>query len=171
MYSEAVAFIATVVYSGEKPARARKIVRDRLFRYRVDGRIPSGTVIQADIFFRSVIRHFPDWHQLLRVQNLPGVERPFDQAGVNETARASDAVTAFVVPGDIARAQALIQALHKENQSLTKRVQELETLVKELGPYRHGCGWYCGSSGRNRLVRKNTCNIEAWDCCALSLAG
>jgi hypothetical protein len=42
---------------------------------------------------------------------------------VNEKARASDAVTAFVVPGDIARAQALIQVLQNENQSLTKRIQ------------------------------------------------
>ena len=135
-FSDAVAFIATVVYPEERPSRARKIVRDRLFRYRVDGRIPGGTVIPAGIFFRSVLQHFPDWHRLLRVQNLPGVERSFDQAGVNEKARASDAVTAFVVPGDIARAQALIQVLQKENQSLTKRIQELETLVTELEPYR-----------------------------------
>lgn len=135
-FSDAVAFIATVVYPEERPSRGRKIVRDRLFRYRVDGRIPGGTMIPADVFFSSILDHFPDWHRLLRVQNLPGVERSFDQAGVNEKARASDAVTAFIVPGDIARAQALIQALQKENQSLTTRIQELETLVKELEPYR-----------------------------------
>ncbi len=134
--SEAVAFIATVVYPKEKPARARKIVRDRLYRYRGDGRIPGGPVISADVFFRSVLKLFPDWHRLLRVQNLPGVEESFDQAGVNEKAGAGDTVTAFVIPGDIERAQALIQALQKESQRLMKRIQDLEKLVEELEPYR-----------------------------------
>ena len=136
VFSEAVAFIASIVYPKEKPARARKIVRDRLFRYRCDGRIPDGTVIPAGVFFQSILNHFPDWHPLLRVQNLPGAAGSFDLACVNEKAGAGDAVTAFVMPGDIARAQTLIQALQKEIDTRDRRIQELETLVKELEPYR-----------------------------------
>jgi hypothetical protein len=136
IFSEAVAFIATVVYPKEKPARAKKIVRDRLFRYRSDGRIPGGRVIPADVFFQSLLNHFPDWHRLQRVQNLPGVQGSFDQAGMSEKAGAGDAITAFVMPGDIAKAQNLIQALQKEIDTRDRRIQELETLVKELEPYR-----------------------------------
>ena len=135
-FSQAVAFIAAVVNPGERPSRARKIVRDRLFRYRRDGRIPGGSVIPADVFFRTVLDHFPDWQRLRRVKNLPGVERPFDQADVQEKARASDAVTAFVIPGDLVRAQALIEVLQKENQNLQVRIQDLEAQVKNLEPYR-----------------------------------
>ena len=136
VFSDAVAFIATVVYPKEKPARARKLVRDRLYRYRGDRRIPGGQVISAVVFFRSVLKYFSDWHQLLRVQNLPGVEGSFDQAGVNEKAVAGDTVTALVIPGDIERARSLIQALQKDNLRLTKRIQYLEILVKELEPFR-----------------------------------
>jgi hypothetical protein len=134
-YRDAVEFIAATIFPSKKPSSARKKVRDRLYRYRVAGKIPSGGIVSAEKFFRAVLEQIADWNRLRLVTGLPGLEGSFSHLLTKERASARDSVEAEVIPGDIGSAQRLIQELQYENRILKVRVDALETKVSELEPF------------------------------------
>ena len=135
-YREAVEFIAEVIFPGPNQSRARKKVRDRLYRYRVAGKIPSGEIVPAKKFFLSVLEHILDWNRLRLVTGLPGLEGSFSHPLTKERASAQDSVAAELIPGDIDSAQRLIQELQYEIKLLKAGINELETRVNELEPFK-----------------------------------
>jgi hypothetical protein len=135
-YREAVELIAATIFPSENPSSARKKVRDRLYRYRIAGKIPSGEIVSTEKFFRAVLEQIADWNRLRLLTGLPGLEGSFSHPLTKEQTSAHDSVAAEVIPGDIKLAQQLIQELLYEIRLLKARINELETIVGELEPFK-----------------------------------